>query len=122
MSYKLSLKSDELKNTDFILGYEAGSLGYSLYRQLTDLGYKCIILAPSTMSKSTKDTSKKTDRKDARMIAKCLAFGLYKPVYVPDEKDNEVKEYIRCRDDIKADMDIFIQKQRINGLHPFSLG
>ena len=94
----------EYKDVNFVLGYEAGSLGYSLYRQLTDKEYNCVILAPSTMAKSPKDASKKTDKRDARTIAKCLAFGLYKAVYVPDEIDNEVKEYIRCRDDIKAEL------------------
>ena len=34
---------------DIECGYEAGSLGYSLYRKLTGAGYKCTILAPTTM-------------------------------------------------------------------------
>ena len=43
----------------------------------------------------------KTDRKDAANIARCLAFHTYSEVYVPDEQDNQVKEYIRMRDDQK---------------------
>ena len=37
----------------FICGYEAGCLGFTLYHQLTSHNVKCIILAPTTMSKPT---------------------------------------------------------------------
>lgn len=37
---------------EFVCGYEAGCLGYSLYRQLTAKGIHCIILAPTTMPDS----------------------------------------------------------------------
>ncbi|MBF5066391.1 IS110 family transposase, partial [Salmonella enterica subsp. enterica serovar Istanbul] len=36
-------------DTKFVTGYEAGILGYSLYRSLKNLGIDCIILAPTTM-------------------------------------------------------------------------
>ncbi len=39
--------------------------------------------------------------RDAANIAKCLAFHTYSEVYVPDNDDNDVKEYIRMRDDQK---------------------
>ena len=82
-----------------VCGYEAGCLGYSLYQQLTAKGYECIILAPTTMPKTAKEI--KTDKRDARKIAKCLAFGTYSKVFVPDDDDVAVKEYIRMRDDAK---------------------
>lgn len=82
----------------FICGYEAGCLGYSLYHQLTSHGVECVILAPSTMP-VTPGKRVKTDRRDAQRICKCLAYHTYSPVYVPDEEDNAVKEYIRMRDD-----------------------
>ena len=85
---------------EFICGYEAGCLGYSLYHQLTDHGVKCIILAPTTMG-ITNTNRVKTDRKDAANIARCLAFHTYSAVYVPDGEDNAVKEYLRMRDDQK---------------------
>ena len=52
------------EEVEFICGYEAGCLGYSLYHQLTDHGVKCIILAPTTMG-ITNTNRVKTDRKDA---------------------------------------------------------
>ena len=49
---------DEVK---FICGYEAGCLGYSLYRELKAKGIDCRILAPSTMATSPLDNRKKND-------------------------------------------------------------
>ena len=51
------------------------------------------------MPKTAKEI--KTDKRDARKIAKCLAFGTYSKVFVPDDDDVAVKEYIRMRDDAK---------------------
>lgn len=82
----------------FLCDYEVGCLGYSLYHELTSHVVDCVILVPSTMA-NTKGKQVKTDRRDAKNIAKCLAYRLYSPVYVPTEQDNAVKEYIRMRDD-----------------------
>lgn len=43
----------------------------------------------------------KNDRMDALNITKDLASGSYKAVYVPNEKDVEIKEYIRMVHDLK---------------------
>ena len=91
------LQSDGCK---LICGYEAGCLGYSLYHQLMNRGYECVILAPTTMPKTVKEI--KTDKRDARKIAQCLAYGTYSKVFVPSDEDNAVKEYIRMRDDAKT--------------------
>ena len=81
-------------------GYEAGSLGYSLYHQLANNGVDCIILAPTSMPE-TRRKGIKNDKRDARKIAKCLANNTYSPVYIPSNEDDAVKEYIRMRDDQK---------------------
>ena len=102
LSYIDRIRSAYPKDTvEFQCGYEAGCLGYSLYHQLTKAGVKCVILAPTTMAVSTKSKVKKNDKRDAEQIAKCLAYGTYKSVYVPSDQDNEIKEYIRMRDDHK---------------------
>ena len=92
-------------------GYEAGCLGYSLYRQLTKSGVRCVILAPTTML-TQQGKRVKTDTRDAVMIARCLAYGGYHPVHVPTEKDNSIKEYLRMRDDHKIALKKL--KQQIN--------
>ena len=89
--------------THFVCGYEAGCLGYSLYRELAGEGVDCIILAPSTMA-YVQGKRIKTDKRDAENIARCLAYHQYKPVNVPDEEDDAIKEYIRMRNDIKQQL------------------
>lgn len=83
-----------------VCGYEAGTLGYSLQRFLAPKGITCIILAPSTMETSAKARKLKTDKRDAAIIARCLAMNSYKPVFVPSEKDEEIKRFIRMREDL----------------------
>ena len=85
----------------FICGYEAGCLGFMLYHQLTSHNVKCIILAPTTMSKPTGKKKVKTDKRDAALIARCLAHHDYSPVHILTEQDEQVKEYIRMRQDHK---------------------
>ena len=92
-------------------GYEAGCLGYTLYNQLTGAGIKCVILAPSTML-TQQGQRIKTDRRDARLIAQCLCYGGYHPVYIPTGEDDAVKEYVRMRDDHKLALKKL--KQQIN--------
>ena len=91
--------------------YEAGCLGYSLYNQLTSAGINCVILAPTTML-TQQGKRVKTDARDALMIAQCLAYGGYHPVYIPSETDDSVKEYLRMRDDHKLALKKV--KQQIN--------
>ena len=88
-------------NVTFLCGYEAGCLGFTLYHQLTDRGVKCIILAPTTMLRPSGKKKVKTDKRDAALIARCLAHRDYSPVHVPTEQDEQTKEYLRMRDDHK---------------------
>ena len=85
----------------FICGYEAGCLGYTLYHQLEDHNIKCVILAPTTMLAPKGKKKIKTDKRDAALIARCLAHHDYSAVHVPTEKDEQTKEYIRMRSDHK---------------------
>lgn len=96
---------------DIECGYEAGCLGYSLYNQLTAAGVKCVILAPTTML-TQQGQRIKTDARDAIMIAQCLSYGGYHPVYIPTEEDDSVKEYLRMRNDHKLALKKV--KQQIN--------
>lgn len=100
-SYLVSLRVALGENVSFICDYEAGCLGYTLYHQLTEHNITCVILAPTTMPVVKGKKKIKTDKRDARNIAKCLAHHDYSPVYVPTGQDEQVKDYIRMRDDHK---------------------
>ena len=68
----LKLKLGYDNEYDIVCGYEAGCLGYSLYNQLTSSHVKCVILAPTTMM-TQKGVRRKTDARDAVLIAQCLS-------------------------------------------------
>ena len=95
----------------FVCGYEAGCLGYVLYHQLTAAGVRCVIMAPTTML-SEQGKRIKTDRRDARLIAKCLCCNGYHPVYIPTAEDEDVRDYLRMRDDHQGALKKL--KQQIN--------
>ncbi len=69
-------------DANFICGYEAGCLGYTLYHQLMANNVKCIILAPTTMLEQRSKKRIKTDKRDAEIIAKCLAQHNYSPLFI----------------------------------------
>lgn len=79
----------------FITAYEAGCLGFSLHDQLTKLGIENKIIAPTTLLKETGQGKKKTDRKDAKMLAQNLAYGTCSFIHIPDEEDKKTREFVR---------------------------
>ena len=101
IKYIASVRKHYPDGTEFVCGYEAGCLGYSLYNELSAHHVKCVILAPTTMP-NLNNQRYKTDKRDAENIAKCMAYHTYKEVYVPSKEDNRIKEYIRMRDDHKV--------------------
>ena len=97
VNYVSNLKK-KMKDCEFVCGYEAGCLGYSTYKDLTKAGIKCVIMAPSTMAVQKGGKKVKNDRRDARVIAQCLAYQTYKEVYVLSEHDDAVRGYLRMQD------------------------
>ena len=67
LKYIQKMKEAWGNDIEIVCGYEAGCLGYSLYRSLTEQGVNCVILAPSTMSSAPNE--RKTDMRDAEKIA-----------------------------------------------------
>ena len=63
-----------------------------------------MILAPTTMLEQRSKRRIKTDKRDAEIIARSLAQHNYSPVHIPTETDNQTKEFIRMRDDHKAEL------------------
>ena len=87
------------KRLEIVCGYEAGCTGFSLQRYLNQYNIPCFIMAPSTMAVSPKSRKQKNDRRDSEVIARCLGHNAYKPVFTPTEKDEEIKQFVRMRED-----------------------
>lgn len=83
--------------------YEAGACGYTIHRQLTDLGAKCVVVAPSLIPKAPGDRIK-TDRRDAMKLAKMLMWNQLQPVWVPDEEHEAFRQLVRAREIAQEDV------------------
>jgi len=62
----LEQRQEETGAKVILFAYEASSLGFALYDQVTAAGIVCHVLAPSKMERSQKRRKNKTDAKDAR--------------------------------------------------------
>ena len=91
----------DLADREFVVGYEAGCLGYSLARSLIELGISCRILATSTMKVTAKNKIKKNDHMDAQMIAANMNDPQCKQIYIPSKDDEAMVNYVRCLDDLQ---------------------
>jgi len=93
------LQSRGKRHFEFV--YEAGPCGYEIYRHLSARGYSCAVVAPSKVPKAKGDRVK-TDRRDARQLARLHRAGELTPVYVPREEDEAIRDLTRAREDAKV--------------------
>ena len=111
------------RNIKFV--YEAGFSGFHLHRQLTAHNYDCTVTPPNRVPQSGDKV--KTDKRDSAKLAKYLASGLLKKVYVPSlsaesdrqilrlRKDNQ-KKLTRVKNQIKSYLNLYgIRWPRENG-------
>jgi len=83
--------------------YEAGCFGYGLHHQLVEMGIDCRVIAPGKIPREPCDRVK-TDRQDALKLARLLRSGLLRSIYIPDKFDEDVRDYLRARDDLRRDL------------------
>jgi transposase len=82
--------------------YEAGPCGFGIARRLRQLGVKCEVVAPSMTPKRAGERVK-TDRRDARKLARLLRAGELTPVYIPESTDEAIRDLCRARTDAVDD-------------------
>src|ERR1700688_1037419 len=83
--------------------YEAGPTGYGLHRQIKDLGFECVVVAPSLIPKRPGDKVK-TNRRDALSLAKLLRADELTAVWVPDEGHEAMRDLTRARETAMLDL------------------
>ena len=81
--------------------YEAGPTGYVLYWQLTALGVRCEVVAPTLVPVKAGDRVK-TDRRDAERLARSYRAGDLTPVWVPDAAHEALRDLVRAREAAKT--------------------
>ena len=100
------------RNHLVVAGYEAGCMGFHLQRSLQQLDVQCVISAPSSIARAPGDRVK-TDRRDALTIARLLRNGESDRVHVPTNGDEAVRDFLRCREDLRDELRRY--RQRVQG-------
>jgi transposase len=75
--------------------YEAGPCGFVIVRRLEQLGVECSVVAPSMIPTRSGDRVK-TDRRDARKLARLLRAGELTAIYVPEPTDSRAERDRLC--------------------------
>ena len=83
--------------------YEAGPTAYGLARRAHDLGIEMAVCAPGPTERRPGDRVK-TDQRDAVRLARLLAAGELTLVTVPSVEREQLRDLVRCREDIRADL------------------
>ena len=100
---KMVAALQEQFGADLHFVYEAGACGFALLRRLRDMGCTCDLVAPTSIPKRPGDRVK-TDRRDARELAKLHALGYLDHLFVPDTHQEAIRELVRVRMDLKASL------------------
>jgi len=98
------------------VGYEAGCMGYTLYRVLTAMKIDCQIIAPNKVFKGGTNEKIKTDKRDATAIAWMLRREEGAGIAVPEREDEAARDLLRCRSDMQDDL-----KRAKQRMHKFLL-
>jgi len=88
---------------EITLIYEAGFQGFWLHDLLEEDGIKCIVTPPNKVTYA-KDDRVKTDKRDARRLAKNLENGDYVSCHVPDREHREDRQISRTLSQIQKDI------------------
>ena len=91
--------------------YEAGPTGYDTHRLITSLGVDCDVIAPSLIPRRS-GMRVKTDRIDARNLARLHRAGELTSVRVPSSAEEAARDLIRVREEVKSDRRIARQRIR----------
>lgn len=83
--------------------YEAGPCGFELQRHLQACGIRCDVIAPALIPRRVGNRVK-TDRRDAAQLAILYRAGALTAIHVPTHAEEAVRDLLRCREDIGADL------------------
>jgi transposase len=91
--------------------YEAGPTGYDTHRLIDSLGFECDVIAPSLIPRRS-GVRVKTDRIDARNLARLHRAGELTCVRVPTAAEEACRDLIRVREEVKRDRRVARQRIR----------
>jgi transposase len=83
--------------------YEAGPTGYGLVRRARAEGIEMVVCSPGNIERRPGDRIK-TDKRDAIRLARLFAAGDLRLVWIPSEEHEQLRDLVRCREDLRADL------------------
>jgi transposase len=83
--------------------YEAGPTGYGLARRAQALGLEVAVCAPGHVRRRPTERIK-TDARDALRLARLLAAGELALVRVPAPAEEQLRDLVRAREDVRVDL------------------
>jgi len=83
--------------------YEAGPTGYGVARRARAEGIELDVCAPGKTERPPADRVK-TDKRDAVRLARLLAAGELVLVTIPSVEREQLRDLVRCREDIRVDL------------------
>jgi transposase len=83
--------------------YEAGPTGYGLVRRARAEGIEMAVCSPGNIERRPGDRIK-TDKRDAIRLARLFAAGDLRLVWIPSEEQEQLRDLVRCREDLRADL------------------
>lgn len=115
LDWKREFGADEVR-----VCYEASYIGFTLQRALTDHGFHCDVVAPSSIPR-VYGNNVKTDRLDARKLARFYSQGLLSFVRVPSREEEDVRDLLRTRQfmmnqvtETKSHIQALLRRQGLN--------
>lgn len=85
------------------VAYEAGPTGFGLARFLAEQNVVCRVAAPSRLQRPSGDRVK-TDKRDARHLARLVHLDEIVSVTVPSVGQEAARDLVRAREDVRRDL------------------
>ena len=90
-------------NRQLLFCYESGPCGYEIYRFLKQRDLFCMVAAASLVPSKAGDRVK-TDKRDAKKLARLFRSGELTAVWVPDEEQEALRDLVRAREEAVKDL------------------
>lgn len=105
MIRELEKRAASVGRAEIVFAYEASSLGFNLYDEMTAAGIRCYVLAPTRMERSSTHVRRKSDDRDAEKILEVLRGHLLAgndlpAIWIPDPQTRDDRELVRARLDV----------------------
>lgn len=80
--------------------YESCCCGYHIYHSLSKAGWTVLVVNPADIPRGNKQSNTKTDRIDSAYLARQLALGELRSIYIPDHQQEQLRSLFRRRNDL----------------------